>query len=89
MRIFPGETDFHLGLMCDTYGLFAIPGVDKKICPTSGLLVNLLFWTTIIQIAEEIMLRTGDTPAVLSTGALKGGGDQRRRRMEMVRIRGY
>ena len=84
-----GETDFHLGLMCDTYGLFAVPGVNKKICPTSGLLVNLMFWATIIQIAEEIMVRTGDTPGVLSTGALKGGGDQRRRRTEMVRIRGY
>ena len=85
----PGEADFHIGLMCDTYGLFAVPGVDKKVCPTSGLLVNLMFWATAVQIAEEIMKRTGDTPGVLSTGALKGGGEQRRRRMEMVKLRGY
>ncbi len=36
----PGLADAHLGLMCDTYGLFAIEGVDKRVCPTSGLLVN-------------------------------------------------
>jgi len=88
-RTVPGEADFHIGLMCDTYGLFAVPGVDKRICPTSGLLVNLMFWATAIQIAEEIMKRTGDTPGVLSTGALKGGVEQRRRRMEMVKLRGY
>jgi uncharacterized phosphosugar-binding protein len=85
----PGETDFHLGFMCDTYGLFTIQGVEKKVCPTSGLLVNLMFWTTIIQIAEEIMNRTGNTPGVLSTGAFKGGAEQRRRRMETVKMRGY
>ena len=85
----PGEADYHLGLMCDTYGLFAVPGVKKKVCPTSGLLVNLMFWATAIQLAEEIMKRTGETPGVLSTGAMIGGGEQRRRRMEMVKIRGY
>ena len=85
----PGEADFHLGLMCDTYGLFAVPGVERRICPTSGLLVNLMFWAVVIQIAGEIMARTGNTPAVLSTGALKGGGEQRRRSMAVVRERGY
>jgi hypothetical protein len=85
----PKETDYHLGAMCDTYGLFAIPGVERKVCPTSGLLVNLLFWTTMIELAEEIMRRTGNTPGVLSTGAVIGGGNQRRRRTEMYRQRGY
>jgi len=88
-RTVPGEADYHLGLMCDTYGLFAVPGVERKVCPTSGLLVNVMFWVTAIQIAEEIMKRTGNTPAVLSTGAMIGGGEQRRRRMEMVKLRGY
>ncbi|MFC1693057.1 hypothetical protein ACFL1R_06095 [Candidatus Latescibacterota bacterium] len=88
-RTVPKETDMHLGLMCDTYGLFAVPGIEKKVCPTSGLLVNLMFWATIIRIAEEIIKRTGNTPGVLSTGALKGGGEQRRKRTEMVKIRGY
>ncbi len=85
----PKEADYHLGAMCDTYGLFAIPGVERKVCPTSGLLVNLLFWTTMIELAGEIMRRTGNTPGVLSTGAVIGGGDQRRRRTEMYRQRGY
>ena len=85
----PVETDFHLGLMCDTYGLFAVPGVDKKVCPTSGLLANQMLWATMIQIAEDIMTRTGDTPGVLSTGAIIGGGDQRRRRTETAKVRGY
>ena len=88
-RTVPGEANYHLGLMCDTYGLFAVPGVERKVCPTSGLIVNLMFWATAIQIAEEIMKRTGNTPAVLSTGAMTGGGEQRRRRMETVKLRGY
>jgi hypothetical protein len=83
------ETDFHLGLMCDTYGIFAVPGIERKVCPTSGLLVNIMFWATAIEIAEEIIRRTGNTPGVLSTGALRGGSEQRARRMDMVRFRGY
>ncbi len=85
----PREADFHLGYMCDTYGLFAIPGIDKKVCPTSGLIINQMFWAVMVQIAEDIMVRTGNTPGVLSTGAIIGGGDQRRRRNEMVKVRGY
>ena len=85
----PTQTDFHLGNMCDTYGIFAIPGVGQKVCPTSGLLINLMFWATIIEIAEDIMRRTGNTPAVLSTGALIGGSEQRKKRTELARVRGY
>lgn len=85
----PKEADYHLGTMCDTYGLFAIPGVERKVCPTSGLLVNLIFWATMIELSEEIMRRTGNTPGVLSTGAVIGGGDQRRRRTALARERGY
>ncbi|MBN1291133.1 MAG: hypothetical protein JXB48_04770 [Candidatus Latescibacteria bacterium] len=88
-RTVPHEADYHLGLMCDTYGIFAVQGVDKKICPSSGLLVNLMFWATMIELAEEILRRTGNTPAVLSTGALVGGGEQRRRSTEKVKMRGY
>lgn len=83
------EADIHLGLMTDTYGLFAVPGVERKICPTSGLLVNLLFWSSMISAAEEIIDRTGATPGVLSTGAMIGGAEQRRNRTELYRMRGY
>jgi hypothetical protein len=75
--------------MMDTYGLFALPGADRKICPTSGLLVNVLFWTTMVQLAEEIMRYTGNTPAVLSTGAVVGGAEQRKRAGGLVKTRGY
>ena len=84
-----GDADFHLGNMCDTYGIFAVPGVERKVCPTSGLLMNVMFWATAIEIAEEIMRRTGDTPCVLSTGAVIGGGDQRTKRTELAKMRGY
>ncbi len=85
----PVEADFHLGKMCETYGLFAAPGLERKICPTSGLLVNVLFWTVAVQLAEEIIRRTGNSPAVLSTGAIVGGAEQRTKCAELVKTRGY
>lgn len=81
--------DFHLGKMCDTYGLFAVPGLERKVCPTSGLLVNVMFWTVGVQLADEIMRRTGNSPAVLSTGAVVGGPEQRAKCAELVKTRGY
>jgi uncharacterized phosphosugar-binding protein len=82
------ETDFHLGGF-DTGGFFAMPGLDKKVCPTSGIIITLTFWATMIQLAEEIIRRTGNTPGVLSSGAFKGGAEQRENRLEMVKKRGY
>ncbi|MDP2982956.1 MAG: hypothetical protein Q8O92_06490 [Candidatus Latescibacter sp.] len=82
------ETDFHLG-GCDTGGFFAMPGLDKKVCPTSGIIITLIFWACMIQLAEEIIKRTGNTPGVLSSGAFKGGAEQRANRTEMVKKRGY
>ncbi len=81
--------DLHLGCMCDTYGLFAIPGVKRKVCPTSGLLMTVMFWSTMVQLAEIIMERTGNTPAVLSTGAIIDGGAQRQRMTDLAKRRGY
>jgi len=85
----PDEADIHLGRIGDTYGFFAVPGEEKKVCPTSGILVNLMFWATMVQLAQDIMERTGNTPGVLSTGALKGGAEQRANRIEQVKKRGY
>ena len=75
--------------MSDTYGLFAVPSVSRKVAPTSGLMVNLIFWSVVIQLAEEIMDRTGNTPGVLSTGAIIGGSEQRNRRIDLAKRRGY
>ena len=83
------SSDLHLGNMCDTYGLFAVKGVKRKVCPTSGLLANCMLWAVMIRLADEIMERTGNTPAVLSTGAVIGGGAQRGRMNELVTRRGF
>ena len=57
--------------MCDTYGLFAVPGVKKKVCPTSGILVNQLFYTVCMRMVEQIIERTGNTPYIYPNGALE------------------
>ena len=85
----PGLADMHLGAMCDTYGLFAIPGVARKVCPTSGLLINQMFYAVQMQIAEKIMERTGNVPRIDANAAMIGGLDKRRRDLEIIRMRGY
>lgn len=88
-RTLPREADHRLISWCETYGLFAIPGLERKVCPVSGLLLNVAFWTVAVSIAEEIMARTGQSPVVLSTGAVAGGADQRAWANELVKKRGY
>ena len=68
----PDSTNFHLGYMCDTYGLFAIPGVERKVCPTSGILQNQLFYAVSMSIAEKIIERTGNIPTIYPNGAFEG-----------------
>ncbi len=85
----PGLADAHLGLMCDTYGLFAIEGVDKRVCPTSGLLVNQMFYAVEVRIAEFIIARTGNAPRIDTNASMKGMLDRRERSLEIVRTRGY
>ena len=89
-RTVPKETDVHVGAMCDTYGLFAIPGFERKVCPTSGPLLNQIYWATVMEIVEEIQRRTGgDVPAALFSVALKGGYDHFYRMIEQFKKRGY
>lgn len=71
-RSVPSETDFHLGYMCDTYGLFAVPGVERKVCPTSGVLQNQLFYAVSMSIAQKIIERTGNIPTIYPNGAFEG-----------------
>ncbi|MBA7581898.1 hypothetical protein ES708_23811 [subsurface metagenome] len=73
-RTVPKETDIHAGKMCDTYGLFAVPGFDQRICPTSGVLLDHLYWTTMMSFVESYIDKSGgDIPGVYLSGALKGG----------------
>jgi len=79
-RTIPKESDIHAGRMCDTYGLFAVPGFEQKICPTSGVLLNQLFWAVIMELIVEYRSRTGgDLPGVYFSAALKGGREHYRK----------
>lgn len=73
-RTVPKETEFHAGRMCDTYGIFSVPGFEQKICPTSGVILNQLFWATMMEVVEQFMERTGgDVPGIFFSWAIKGG----------------
>ena len=79
-RTVPKETDIHAGRMCDTYGLFAVKGFEQKICPTSGVILNQLFWAVMLELVEQYMARTGgDIPGVYFSAALKGGREHYRK----------
>jgi len=88
-RTVPKESDIHVGRMCDTYGLFAVPGFEQKISPTSGVLLNQMFWAACMEIAEEILRRTGNAPGILFSSALKEGGTHNRYMVEQYNERGY
>ena len=85
-RTVPKETDIHAGRMCDTYGLFAVPGLDRRICPTSGVVLDQLFWSTMLEVVEQYMERTdGDIPGVFFSAAIKGGMEHMHRMNEVYR----
>jgi hypothetical protein len=76
--------------MCDTYGLFAVPGVEKKVCPTSGVLQNQLFYSFSMSCAEKIIERTGNLPTIYPNGAFTGSPYTEFGRVENTgRKRGY
>ena len=88
-RTVPKETDLHVGRMCDTYGLYAFPGFDQKVCPTSGALVNQIFWAACMEIVEEMVRKTGNVPGVFLSGAVRGGMEHLHRMNALYEERGY
>jgi len=88
-RTVPKSTILHVGRCCDTYGLYAIQGFDQKVCPTSGPVMNQVFWALQMEVAEEIIRRTGNTPGVLFSAALKGGNEHNAIGRQRVQARGY
>jgi len=89
-RTVPKETDVHVGRMCDTYGLFAIPGFERKVCPTSGALQLQIFWVTCMEIADEIIRRTdGNVPGVFYSAAVRDGTEHMHLMNEWWKERGY
>ena len=84
------EVEAHAGRMSDTYGLYAIPGFKKKVCPTSGLTMIAVHWAMSLALVEEIKERTGgDVPGVHFSGALKWGSEFNARVRAMQQDRGY
>ncbi len=73
-RTVPKETDVHAGRMCDANGLYAIPGFERKVCPTSGALQMQMYWVTVMEIIAEVMRRTGgNVPGIYRSAAIEGG----------------
>jgi hypothetical protein len=84
------ETEVHAGRTFDTYGLHAIPGFDKKVCPTSGIIMFTINWTVSLEIINLIRDRTGgNVPGVHFSGALEWGNEFNRRVRAMSSDRGY
>jgi len=88
-RTVPKETDVHAGAGCDTFGLFALPGVQRKICPVSGFAANQLLWMVCVEIAQQIIARTGNVPGIYLNGAMEGGMDRLEEVKSLLRQRGY
>ncbi|MCD6307870.1 MAG: hypothetical protein J7M24_02605 [Candidatus Latescibacteria bacterium] len=89
-RTVPKETDVHVGRMCDAYGLYAVPGFERKICPTSGALQMQLYWVTVMEIVDEVIRRTdGNVPGVFMSAAIKGGTEHMHRMNAVYEERGY
>jgi len=88
-RTVPKESDVHIGRMCDTYGLYALPGFERHVCPTSGAMMNQMFWESCMEMVEELYRRTGDMPGIFLSGAIEGGIAHMRRVQELYRVRGY
>ena len=88
-RTVPKEADVHVGRMCDTYGLYTVPGFERKVSPTSGPLINQIWWSLCMEIAEQIIRRTGNAPGVFLSGAIKGGREHNNFIMRKYHERGY
>lgn len=88
-RTVPEETDVHVGRMCDTYGMYAVPGFERKVCPTSGALIMQIFWTTCAEIVEQIIRRTGNVPCIGLNGALLACRKQESYMLMQYKERGY
>lgn len=84
------QTDVHVGRMMDTYGCFALPGFEKKVCPTSGIIGTAILWAMSGEIVQQVMDRTnGNVPGVNFNGALQWGGAYDARIGAMMQTRGY
>lgn len=82
-------SEAHAGRMTDTYGMFAIPGFTRKVCPASGVLATSVLWSICADIADGIIRRTGNTPGIYFNGAISWDGWWDAQVDAMVKTRGY
>jgi len=88
-RTVPKEADVHIGRMSDTWGIYAVPGFPRRICPTSGATVMQSFWMTCMEIADQIIRRTGNVPAFYMSGAIEGSQQYNGAMQTKFNTRGY
>ncbi len=82
-------TEAHVGRMIETYGLFAVPGFSRKVCPLSGVLATSILWSVCADIAGAIIARTGNVPGIYFNGAIAWDGWWDAQIDAMVKTRGY
>lgn len=87
-RTVPKETSIHVGA-CETYGLYAIPGFNRRVCPTSGPVMNQIYWAIQMEVAENIIRRTGNAPGVFFSAAVEGGNEHNALIRQRCDKRGY
>ncbi|MDP2984423.1 MAG: hypothetical protein Q8O92_13985 [Candidatus Latescibacter sp.] len=89
-KIVARGANVHVGRMTDTYGLFALPGFEQKVCPTSGILVTAILWTVSAEIVQQIISRTGgNVPGINFNGALTWANSYNAQAGVMSQSRGY
>jgi uncharacterized phosphosugar-binding protein len=88
-RTVPKEADIHIGRMSDTYGHYAFPGFNRTVCPSSGITMNQIFWSTCMEIITEMVGRTGNVPNIFFSAATRGGTEHMHRSHRMFEDRGY
>ncbi|MBN1290970.1 MAG: hypothetical protein JXB48_03945 [Candidatus Latescibacteria bacterium] len=69
-------------------GALAVPGIDKKICPTTGILYALALWMLNSQFISR-MIEADMTPGIDMGGHLIGGNGYNKEVRPIVAERGY
>ncbi len=72
----------------DNWGCVPVGGMDRKICPTSGITSAMLFWALQAQMVTE-MLKKGEVPYVWMGFHLKGGREYDNAMRPLFLKRGY
>lgn len=85
----PKDSDLHLCCIPDTYGIFAVPGFARKVCPTSGPLVNQTYWALQMEVVEDIIRRTGNVPGVYMSYSVRGNVEHNASMLRRFAERGY